>query len=280
MLGGAPFNVGWHLRGFKADPLLLTAVGQDPEGREILERMNGWGMDTSGVQTRPDRPTGRVTAHLVEGEPRYEIEAGQAYDDVRVDGLPPFPTLAEASLLYHGTLALREEPSAEALSFLKRHLDAQVLVDVNLRAPWWDRDSTLRHVRGSDWLKVNREEAGLLGGSPVSTEEELRSTTESLRDNLEVGTLVVTLGSEGVLGLEKGGVARCEAPDLGEIVDTVGAGDAFSAVLLVGMHRRWPLDLLLERAAGFAAELCQIRGAIPSDPGLYARHLRRWENAA
>jgi fructokinase len=259
---------------------LVTAVGRDLEGREILERMDRWGMDTSGVQAHPDRPTGRVTAHLAEGEPRYEIEPAQAYDDVKVERLPPFPTLAEASLLYHGTLALREEGSAEALSYLRRRLDIRVLVDVNLRAPWWDRALTLHRVRGSDWLKVNREEAGLLGGGPVSTEGELKSTAESLRDEVEVGTLVVTLGSGGVLGLDERGTARCGAPDLGEIVDTVGAGDAFSAVLLVGMHRGWPMDLLLRRAADFAAELCQVRGAIPSDPGLYARYLRRWEDAA
>jgi fructokinase len=279
VLGGAPFNVAWHLRGFKADPLMVSGVGEDPDGREILDRMTSWGMDRSGVQVLPSRPTGRVTAHLESDGPRFDIEARQAYDAVAMEGLPQASELQRSTLLYHGSLGLREATSAQTLSHLKNILAVPVLVDVNLRDPWWDSQETQGHLRGAEWVKVNREEAGLLVGRTVGTESELMETCVSLRERLGIGNLVVTIGSEGALALTGDGVTRQTAQAIAQTVDTVGAGDAFSAVLALGMFGRWPISLTLRRASEFAGELCQIRGAIPPDPDLYQRYLRRWDHA-
>jgi fructokinase len=279
VLGGAPFNVAWHLRGFKADPLMVTAVGDDPDGREILERMASWGLDTSAVQVHPTRPTGRVTARLDGDQPRYEIEAGQAYDEVDVDRLPGSATLDKCTLLYHGSLALREEVSARSLTFLRHELEAPTLVDVNLRAPWWSPQNTPGQIVGADWVKVNMEEAGILSGRSVATRVGLLGAVEALRESLEIRNLVVTLGAEGALAVTDDGVTEQAGQELVDTVDTVGAGDAFSAVLAVGIHRRWPLAVVLRRASEFAAELCRMRGAIPEDPDLYRRHLERWDHA-
>ena len=79
ILGGAPFNVAWHLRGFNSNPLVISAVGDDAEGREILERMTSWDLMTHGVQVDRKHPTGRVTATVVDGENRFEIAPGQAW---------------------------------------------------------------------------------------------------------------------------------------------------------------------------------------------------------
>ena len=279
VLGGAPFNVAWHLRGFKASPLVITAVGNDREGREILERMGEWGMDTSGVQIHPTRPTGRVSARLEDGEPHYSIEPRQAYDAVSVEGLPPRRELSVTDLLYHGSLGTREATSAQALDFLRTHFGLPVLVDVNLRDPWWSVEGVSAHLAGARWVKMNRTEARLLSQLPVRGEDGLLAAATALRGRFGIETLVITLGGDGAVAVEEGGVHRRRAPRVADLVDPVGAGDAFSAVLAQGIHGGWGMDTTLRRATEFAAELCRTRGATARDPSLYARYLGRWFNA-
>ena len=78
VLGGAPFNVAWHLQAFGEAPLLLSRVGADPEGESVRRAMRDWGMDDAGLGTDPERPTGRVSVVFEGGEPRYDIVPGCA----------------------------------------------------------------------------------------------------------------------------------------------------------------------------------------------------------
>jgi len=236
-------------------------------------------MDTGGVQLHPLRPTGQVTARLVGGEPEYEIEARQAYDAISVEHLPSLSELRRAELIYHGSLCIREETSLGALTFLRKTLESPVLIDVNLRAPWWNREEITQRLRGADWVKMNREEAGLLTQLPVTTDKLLSAALANIRERLGIGTVVVTLGEAGSVAVGPGGVHRAAALPLDAIVDPVGAGDAFSAVLAIGVHGQWPIETTLQRANDFAGELCKVRGATSEDPEMYSRHLRRWTNA-
>ena len=279
VLGGAPFNVAWHVQGFKANPLMVTAVGSDPEGEEILKRMEGWGMATSGVQIHPSRPTGRVTASLKDGEPRYEIEARQAYDAISLEGLPTPQDVGRVHLLYHGSLAVREGTSRRTLEHLRQTLQTPVLLDVNLRDPWWSREVLSGHLQGTECVKMNREETELLAGLPAQSEEQLLAAARFLRSRHEIRTLVVTLGAAGALAIGAEGVYWQQAPRLPEMTDPVGAGDAFTAVLALGIHERWALETTLRRATDFASELCRVRGATLEDPDVYTRHSGRWIDA-
>ena len=279
VLGGAPFNVAWHLQGFKACPLMVTAVGEDPEGSEIVRRMAAWGMDTSGVQVHPTRPTGRVTATVEGGEPRYEIEAGQAYDFIYTSGLPQEGLERPPDLICHGTLGIRHPTAAEALDYLKDTLATPTLLDVNFRDPWWTRDLVSTHLRGCEWVKVNREEAELIADSPVDTEDRLWAAALAIKDTFQIRNLVVTLGPQGALALDEDGSHRQESPGGIDVVDPVGAGDAFTAVLALGSHAGWPLTITLSRATAFAADLCTLRGATSEDRGLYQEHLEKWSHA-
>jgi len=80
VLGGAPFNVAWHLRGFGLNPLFISRVGDDELGERIIAAMSEWGMDTRGVQRDPGHPTGRVVVSIRNNEPSFEIVPEQAYD--------------------------------------------------------------------------------------------------------------------------------------------------------------------------------------------------------
>jgi fructokinase len=279
VLGGAPFNVAWHLKGFKADPLLVTAVGRDREGEEILDRMRSWQMDTSGVQIHPTRPTGQVTAHLEGGQPRFEIEARQAYDGISIEALPPLSALESGATLYHGTLCLREETSSRTLDYLKGRLSIPRLVDVNLRDPWWDRESVRNRIKGAGWVKVNEDELGLISGRPVKSSTELGVAAGSLRDEADSTAVFVTMGAKGALAVTGEGAILVGGLDVTNLADTVGAGDAFSAVLTLGIRAEWSVPTLLHRAVEFATELCRRRGATSFDPDLYTQTLKRWNDA-
>ena len=113
VLGGAPFNVAWHLHAFGLKPLMVSRIGNDALGRRVEAAMRDWGMDCSGMQTDSTHPTGSVEVSFVEGEPSYEIAQGVAYDFIDASVLPQ-PDDGEW-LLYHGSLALRHSCSAAAL---------------------------------------------------------------------------------------------------------------------------------------------------------------------
>jgi fructokinase len=271
VLGGAPFNVAWHLSAFGEAPYFCSAVGDDEPGQRIREAMVDWGMDTGGLRTDPDHPTGEVAVTLAGGEPSYAILPDRAYDHIRElrGGL-------HCDLLYHGTLALRGDVSAQTLDAVKAGQPKQVFLDVNLRDPWWDRDQVLALVGGADWIKLNRDELDLLGGS-LTTGGDLTARAEAFRETHGLAGVILTLGGEGALGLTAGEPPVRVAPPADiTVVDTVGAGDAFASVSILGIRHGWPLATTLSRAQAFAARIVGQRGATTSDPARYAPFIDQW----
>lgn len=279
VLGGAPFNVAWHLQGFGRSPLFVSAVGADETGREVLHRMTDWGMGPRGVQVDPGHPTGRVTATIVSGEPAFEIEAEQAYDHVRADALAEVVGDRAVSLIYHGTLALRHHRSREALGALRAAADAPTFIDLNLREPWWTAELVDSCLAAARWLKLNRGELGTVVGVATETPEACEEHARRLARERDLDAVIVTMGAHGSLMVGAEGHWRSESEPLpaDEVVDTVGAGDAFSAVACMGLMEHWdPIDILC-RGNAFAIELCRVRGATTQDRGMYERHLAAWE---
>lgn len=277
VLGGAPFNVAWHLRGFGANPLVLSAVGDDEEGAEVLERMTSWDLMTHGVQVDPAHPTGHVKASVVNGENRFEIAPDQAWDFIQTG--PALAATAEerAGLLYHGTLALRGEDSWNTARALQRETKAPSFVDINLRAPWWTREKLDWCLSRSNWVKLNDTELAELTSKPTESFEECRDAAMVLARRHTIQGLIVTRGGRGALSVLGGEHAFEATPArVDSIVDTVGAGDAFSSVVCLGLLQEWNHQITLDRAAAFAADLCRIRGATTTDFELYERHLTEW----
>lgn len=260
ILGGAPFNVAWHLRGFGLAPRLVTRVGDDDAGRRVTDAMAGWGLDTAWVQTDPERATGRVVVSLEGEEASFDIPAEQAFDRIA----PPPDDLAAGGpppLLYHGTLALREAGGGVVDALRSRC--AGVFLDVNLRDPWWDAAEVSARLDVADWVKLNHHELERLapGADPAA-----------LCRRHKLRGAVITEGARRVCWADGDGVAaETTPPAVQDLADTVGAGDAFSAVCLLGLTAGWSPAEILERAAAFAADVCRQPGATAADPDLYAR---------
>lgn len=272
VLGGAPFNVAWHLAAFGEAPRFVSAVGEDPEGAHVREAMAAWGMDTSSLQTDPAHPTGAVAVTLAAGEPTYDILPERAWDHIR----PPAER-SPCGLLYHGTLALRGGESARTLETLRPGPAGMVFLDVNLRAPWWSLGQVLALVERADWVKLNRDELALLAGPMASAGADPAVLAETFRAAHDLAGVILTLGADGALACPQDAPpVRVVPPPRTEVVDAVGAGDAFAAVCILGLRRGWPLALVLERAQVFAARIVGQRGAIVADRALYAPFIAAW----
>ncbi|MEJ2610201.1 MAG: carbohydrate kinase [Candidatus Thiodiazotropha sp.] len=270
VLGGAPFNVAWHLQAFGQSPHFISRVGEDAEGETIRRAMTEWGMNTDGLQQDSRHPTGRVIVSLEKGEPSYNIVANSAYDFIDSALLKG----ETCCMLYHGTLGLRSETARSALAQIKSQGSQRIFMDVNLRTPWWRRDEVLEWVAQADWVKLNQDELNQLHGhSP-----ELLTAAADFKAIHGLQGLIVTRGAEGAIALQDALPPLDVLPEKhSDTVDTVGAGDAFSSVLLLGLILEWPLQTTLERAQAFASAIVGQRGATVASPSFYHEFLDQWD---
>ncbi|MDD2723385.1 MAG: carbohydrate kinase [Methylovulum sp.] len=269
VLGGAPFNVAWHLQAFGQRPCFISRVGADALGGQIRADMLAWGMDTTQLQTDETHPTGVVQITINAGEPAYEILDQQAYDYLAAPSQP-----IQSSLIYHGTLALRHPTSAQTLAKMLAQHDGMVFLDVNLRAPWWCVGQVAECLKAADWVKLNDDELRQLA-KPKAT---LKETLQVFLDAYQLTGLIVTRGELGAVALtENGGYLEVTPNALAEVIDTVGAGDAFASVLLLGLQHQWPLALTLRRAQDFASALVTQKGATVQDMGFYVPFIVQWQ---
>jgi len=268
VLGGAPFNVAWHLQAFGQAPFFISRVGNDAEGIEIRKTMLEWGMDTRQLQLDDDLPTGIVNITLNKGEPSYDIVEPSAYDNI--DHI----NLSDAcSFLYHGSLALRNQQSKQALQQILGCSPELVFVDVNLRAPWWEKESILALIQQAHWVKLNTEELHLIYHPELKSPATLANF---IRDYGLQG-VVLTHGAKGAEILTADNEHHFVEPVRGtEIVDTVGAGDAFCSVIIMGLKNDWPLPITMQRAQQFASAIVSQRGATVSDRSFYNDFLSDW----
>lgn len=231
-------------------------------------------MERTGLQNDPVRPTGKVKVRFEGGEPSYDIVENCAYDAIAAETISSSATGLACSLLYHGSLALRSDTSRRALQRFRATKPKTVFVDVNLRSPWWRRELVLEMLQGAHWVKLNGGELRLL--ARYVTDGEL-GPSEFLNE-FNLRGLVVTHGAGGAELHTSGGVfLRVRPTDNTDPVDTVGAGDAFASVMILGLARDWPLELTLQRAQAFASKIVTQRGATVSAPEFYRPFIDDWE---
>lgn len=269
VLGGAPFNVAWHCQAFGLQPLFISRVGNDSLGREVLSAMLDWGMDTSGLQVDSTHATGIVDVSFEGGEPSYNIVENSAWDFIDHQAMPK---IDKHSVLYHGSLVLRNPLAVNSLAELKKQCSRSIFIDVNLRQPWWNQSLIENIIQNVQWLKLNVEELALIVPNEKNTETRLHY----LLSHLHVELIIVTRGEAGALAVSRNERCSVQPDDIGHVVDTVGAGDAFSSVLLLGLYKAWPLQQILNRAQQFASAVVGQRGATTQNKMFYKSFIKSW----
>jgi fructokinase len=278
ILGGAPFNVAWHLHGFGLSPFFISSVGNDELGDKILRKMNNWGMYLQNVQRDKKHPTGKVSVQFVNNEPMYNILENQAYDYIEFEPLKTHLLIKPYPILYHGTLALRNETSRNTLSKIKQNTTCKIFMDVNLWDPWWNQDALINSLYDATWVKCNEDEFRVIVEVSQIDSKVFNEQAFQICEKYSLEFLIVTQGDKGAyLANNNKRLFHVSPKPLLNIKDTVGAGDGFSAIAILAILNNWGYQTLLERAAQFASGLCQIQGATLDDKNYYTKLFSDWK---
>jgi fructokinase len=261
-LGGAPFNATVHLRRFGCDATYVGAVGRDELGRRAIEEASRLGVDTSLIDVN-EHPTGVVRVQLdPQGVPEYEIVSPAAYE--AREPLRPNLAIDDAfDLVVFGTLAQRfDGVRAATRQIVDAGRGAARLYDVNLRPGCWDPPLVEQLLGLATVVKLNEDEQAVLApalGLPDSPIERFARTACARYD---LRAVCVTRGPSGAALLLDGLYREAPAPHV-DVVDTVGAGDAFAAGLGYGLIRSWTVSEILSVATRLGAFVASRPGAVP-----------------
>jgi fructokinase len=257
--GGATMNVAFHLAQQGAHACFATRVGDDTPGNKLIKFLKGAGLYSDLIQVDEKRPTCEVTVHLdARGQATYTIPQPVSWDNIKSKKtLTKTAKTADAIVL--GSLVFRDANSRDTLLDMLNETKALKVFDVNLRAPHYTLSTIETLAAAADVVKMNEEEADILLNR---TKGDLKEKIIEFRMKYHVKTICVTRGDKGAIVwhdhefYEHPGYAA-------NVVDTVGAGDAFLATFTLGLLNKLPIPQILERACAVGALVTSQRGANP-----------------
>ncbi len=262
-LGGAPFNFAWHAEKTGLTAGIVSAVGDDDYGNEIMDIL-GQTSIINCIEIHPELPTGHVSVKLGQtGIPDYIIHENTAWDHIRLTGrLLKFAEGVDA--VCFGTLCQRNSESAATVKSFLQHTKPESLrvFDINLRQNFYSEKIISDLLYLSDILKLNDEELKVVSLMFGVSGEETRILT-TLLERFSLKLIVLTKGKEGsrlFAGVKRS--SQMKPPSI-DIVDTVGAGDSFTAVVVYGILTGLKLEDIHHMANRVAGFVCGKKGATP-----------------
>ncbi|WP_022667566.1 carbohydrate kinase family protein [Desulfospira joergensenii] len=278
-MGGAPFNFAFHLKKLGFPVRFVSRVGKDSLGREILAFLEKHDFPHEDIQTDPDHDTGRVEISMGKNKTHeFTILPDAAWDHLAFEDRLARLLDQSPELLYFGSLIQREEKGQKLIqqALERKPVSTRVFCDINLRSSAYSRETILACLRASDILKLNDQELKEVSGiDPFSPD--IRTRMEEFMAAHEIGLIILTLGSRGSQWFTKNHSPRIGSESSRDILDTVGAGDAYAAMSAAGLLKGLPMDRTAGLAHEFASRICTIRGALPQDPALYLEFIKRLE---
>lgn len=262
-LGGAPCNFAYHTSQAGCESYVVSALGADGPGDEILALFGQLALDSTYLQRSAEFPTGTVSVSLdTQGIPTYIIHENVAWDNIgwnsRLEALAK-----NVDAVCFGSLAQRNTISRQTiLHFLSATKDGCLRVfDINLRQAFYSREIILKSLELANVFKLNDDElpvvANLLGLH--GNDDELLS---QLMHRFNLKLIALTMGAKGSMLLTADEKTFLEVPKV-KVADTVGAGDSFTAVIVTGLLQGWKLKKIHETATKVAAFVCTQKGATP-----------------
>lgn len=265
-LGGAPANFAYHAQALGCRGVVVSCVGEDDLGREILDKLDILDLNTSYIATDPDHPTGTVTVALDnKGVPSYTIHESVAWDFIRTNA-EMISLAQQANAVCFGSLGQRSELSRNTI---RQFLDATGkdcvrIFDINLRQHYFSREIIESLLTLSDVLKLNDEElpvvANILGFAGDET-----AILAQLVQQCNLRLIALTRSFAGSRLFSASDDHSHPGYEV-EVMDTVGAGDSFAAVVALGVLQNDSLDNINERANRIASFVCTQSGATPILP--------------
>jgi fructokinase len=265
-LGGAPANFAYHAQALGAEALVISRVGCDAQGHEIIKRFQETGLRTDGISIDPAAPTGTVEVALDDaGKPAFTIHENVAWDFLAADEAV-LSAAARADAICFGTLAQRHPRSRAAIHAILQAAPPAALriFDINLRQNFWSRELIEHSLESADVLKLNDEELPVVAGLFGLAGEEPRQLAR-LAAQFNLAAVALTKGARGSSLLIHGEFVNQSGSSL-TIADTIGAGDSYTAALAIGLlSSRKPAEIIT-CAHALADYVCTQPGAMPPLP--------------
>ena len=265
-LGGAPANFAFHARQLGAEVQVITRVGNDDFGRQVLRRFGGMNIDISTVQIDQQLPTGTASVVLgADGTPRFTIRDHVAWDALALTS-QALEAVQGASAISFGTLAQRTCAATSVIQQLVAATPTAALrvFDVNLRQGFHSHEILERSLTAANVLKLSDSELAVL--SPIlKLSGSVSQKMEQLAERYDLLLIALTRGERGSLLYQRGSWSDRPGQKL-DIVDTIGAGDAFTAALVMGLLNQFNLEDIHQIAADVATFVCSQPGATPIFP--------------
>ncbi len=262
-LGGSPMNVVYHCQAAGINSAVISAIGKDALGSEIIDQLTKRSVSTEFVQFHEDKPTGTVTVTLDQGIPDFTIHPDVAWDEIIWnDKLEELAQTVDA--VAFGSLPQRNDISRNCiLSFLESMKPESLRIfDINIRQDFHSKELINASLSHCNILKINDEELPILANYlnlEGSEEEQLRT----LIDHYTLKLIAYTKGAHGSWLITQDAKTEMLAPKI-KISDTVGAGDAFTGVMIAGILNGNPLKEIHQKATEVAAWVCTKAGAMPT----------------
>jgi fructokinase len=286
VVGGAPFNVARSLAAFGVPTTFISRIGDDDDdGARVLASALRFGLHDAPIQRDRRRATGAATVIERHGDHRFEIHADAAWDHLDLNEARAALRAAAPGIVYFGTLAQRSETSARTIDALLERTAALRYLDLNLRPGQDNRDVARHSLARADWVSVNDDELRRLlvwfvpqaDAAAADDSTALRDGIRCLMQHFSVARLIVTRGARGYAAFDLRGrcIAQGVAHAVTPLIDTVGAGDGFSAAFIALQSAGCTAAASLAAANRYAAALCGQRGALPEDAAFF----RRWRAA-
>jgi fructokinase len=271
ILGGAPANVAFHANQLGAYGIPVSVVGKDEYGTQLLNELNKKEIDTNYIQIDELHRTGVVEVTFREGEPNYNITENVAWDNLKITK-ELLEIIKRADALYFGTLASRSENNRAVINTLVNDVKSSCIryYDLNIRQNYYSGELIENLIRSTDILKLNEVELNLikimynLGGnySEIAT---------NIIKMFELKMIVLTMGANGSMIIDQNGFSHV-TPRLMNVIDTVGAGDSFSAAIIIGLLNNMDIGSINEYASKISSYVCSVIGGTPILP----EELRKW----
>ena len=267
-LGGAPANFAYHAQALGGKGYVVSCVGNDELGAEILSVVEDIGLDKQYIAVDENHPTGTVTIELDnEGKPNYVIHENVAWDFIPSNsGLMELATAIDC--VCFGSLCQRSPISRKTVrDFLAATgSDCIRLFDINIRQSYYSRDVIHTMLQLSNVLKLNDEELPTVARLLNIDGSETEILTQLTR-RYPLSLIALTKGAGGSRLYTSGSDSVSEGVQSEKIADTVGAGDSFAAAVAIGLLKGHDLDQINAHANRIASFVCSQSGATPKLPG-------------
>ena len=269
-LGGAPFNFIYHVWKLIGSANFISNVGGDEYGKEILDFLNKKKFPTKYILIDNVHPTGNVKVKLNDDKtPKFKISAECCYDYLTLNDETQKLIEEETDLIYFGTLSQRSEVSRRTIQSLLNK-NKKYFCDLNLRHDFFSKEMIEKALFTSNVIKINYDELNKIKSLFDLTGNDF-DTIEQINKNYSVDLICVTLDADGAILFDGKSFDKQKAEPK-KIIDTVGAGDAFASILCVGYLKKMNLKKINKLANEFAAEICNVNGALPEDDKLYEKY--------